>query len=285
MSHLKTAPSGAATAAPAGTRPTGTLPTGTRPSGPWLPGLHRRVRRELGVAAAALGLAAALAAAWAGLGPWFPVLALVLFVPGAALVWRGLPWHPHERFGPANRVTLGRLAVTSLFAALALQMSLQPLADPRAMGWALVAVATVTAVVDAADGPLARASGLASEFGARFDMEVDALFMLVLCVLILQFDKTGPWVLAAGLMRYAFVAAAALPRGRWLAGPLPPSTRRKTVCVLQIVALIFPLGPIIPPAWSSAIAGSGLALLTYSFAVDVAWLARARHAAASASSR
>jgi hypothetical protein len=61
---------------------------------------------------------------------------------------------------------------------------------------------------------------------------------------------------------------------KWLARPLPESTRRKTACVVQIVTLIVCLGPIIPPRVSAAIAGAGLALLVYSFAVDVAWLRR-----------
>jgi phosphatidylglycerophosphate synthase len=97
----------------------------------------------------------------------------------------------------------------------------------------------------------------------------------VLCLLIVQFGQAGPWVLAAGLMRYAFVAASWV--WRWLSRPLPPSTRRKTVCVVQIVTLITALGPIIPPAGAAAIVGAGLALLVYSFAVDVRWLARQRH--------
>jgi phosphatidylglycerophosphate synthase len=244
---------------------------------PWLAPLRRQVLREILIACAALALLAAGAAAWAGLGAWFVPQAVALFALAAAAVWRGLPQHPHARFGAANRVTLGRLVVVVLFAALAGQLALQDAADPHGLAWALVAVGTVTALVDAVDGPLARASGLASEFGARFDMETDALFILVLCVLIVLLGKAGPWVLAAGLLRYAFVAAAAVPRWGWLAQPLPPSLRRKTVCVVQIVALIVCLGPIIAYAWSSAIAAAGLAALVYSFAADVAWLAASRH--------
>jgi phosphatidylglycerophosphate synthase len=244
------------------------------PSG--LAPLRQQVLRELLIAGVVLALLAAGAAAWAGLGAWLVPQALGLFALAAAVLWRGLPWHPHARFGAANRVTLGRLVMVVLFAAVAWQLALQDVADPHALAWVLAGVGTATALVDAADGPLARASGLASEFGARFDMETDALFILVLCVLIVLLGKAGPWVLAAGLLRYAFVAAAAVPRWGWLAQPLPPSLRRKTVCVLQIVALIVCLGPMIAYAWSSAIAAAGLAALVYSFAADVAWLWRAR---------
>ncbi len=238
--------------------------------------LRRDALRELLGAALLLGLAAMALGAWAGLGARFALAALLLYGLAAGMLWRGLPLHPHARFGPANRVTLGRLAAVVLFAALAVERALQPLPDADRVAWALVVLATVAAVVDAADGPLARARGMASEFGARFDMETDALLILVLCVLIVQFGKAGPWVLAAGLMRYAFVAAAALPRGQWLNAPLPPSLRRKAVCVGLIVVLITCLGPVIPVAMSQVLAGAGLAAVAWSFGVDIAWLARAR---------
>ena len=99
----------------------------------------------------------------------------------------------------------------------------------------------------------------------------------LMSVLVLALGKTGAWVLAAGAMRYAFVlAAGAWP---WLAAPLPPSMRRKTVCVVQIVTLIVCLGPIVTPIAASAIAGAGLAALVYSFGADIFWLARRRRSA------
>jgi len=137
-----------------------------------------------------------------------------------------------------------------------------------------VVAATLTALLDAADGPLARRSGQSSEFGARFDMETDAAFTLVLCALVLQAGQAGPWVLAAGLMRYAFVVAARLLP--WLAGALPPSRRRQTVCVVQITTLIVCLGPIVPPSVAAALAAASVGLLAVSFAIDIRTLARAR---------
>lgn len=233
--------------------------------------LQRDTALALGCALLAL-LAAALAARLlAGFGAWYIAKALVLFGLGAACVWQGLAGHaPHRRFGTANAITLARLALAALLAA-ALG---EPLAARPPLAWAAVLLATLTAVLDAVDGPLARARGQASAFGARFDMETDALLVLVLSALVLQFDKAGAWVLAAGGMRYAFVLAARL--WPWLEAPLPPSWRRKTVCVVQIVALIVCLGPIVPPDWSAALAAASLALLAWSFAVDIAWLAR-RH--------
>lgn len=136
----------------------------------------------------------------------------------------------------------------------------------------VVAMGSVAAALDLADGWVARRTGTASAFGARFDMEVDALLILVLSVLVWRFGVTGPWILAAGLMRYVFVAAARF--GPWLAGALPPSRRRQTVCVVQIVSLLAALAPITPPPAGALVAGLGLAALAWSFAVDIVWLRR-----------
>ena len=100
--------------------------------------------------------------------------------------------------------------------------------------------------LDGVDGALARGRGEASEFGARFDMETDALLILVLAALVWQHDKAGAWILLAGLLRYLFVAASyVLP---WLGAALPPSRRRQTVCVVQIVSLIGALAPLVAAA-------------------------------------
>lgn len=215
---------------------------------------------------AVMAMAATIAA---GFGAGFAVRALAVFGLAAGLLFRALSSHaPHARFGSANRVTLMRLVLVALLAAGVGE----PFSDPETAAWAAIVIATTAALMDALDGPLARAQGLASEFGARFDMETDALLVLVLSLLVVHFDKAGGWILAAGLMRYAFVLAAwAMP---WLARPLPPSQRRKAVCVAQITSLIVCLGPVIPTAWSNAIAALSLAALTASFAADLAWLAR-----------
>jgi len=132
------------------------------------------------------------------------------------------------------------------------------------------AVAAAVTALDGVDGWLARRSGMASAFGARFDMEVDALLILALSLLAWQWDKAGAWVIASGLMRYVFVAAGAL--FPWLARPLPGSVRGKVVCVVQIVTLVIAIAPFVPPPASATVAAVGLIALTYSFAIDVEWL-------------
>lgn len=231
--------------------------------------LRRDAWREAWPCLLLLAVGSAAISVLGGLGPWFWLRAVVVFGIALTLVMRGLPAHaPHTRFGPANRVTLARLALVALLAAGVGE----PLTDTPTLAWAAIVIATGAALLDAIDGPLARAHGLASEFGARFDMETDALLVLVLSLLVVHFDKAGGWIAAAGLMRYAFVLAArAWP---WLGAALPPSQRRKVVCVAQITGLIVCLGPIVPLAWSQPLAAASLAALAASFAADVAWLAR-----------
>lgn len=234
-----------------------------------LAALRRDAWREALPCFLLLAALAALVGRLGELGPWFQLKAMAVFTSAFALVLAGLAAHaPNARFGAANRVTLARLALIALLAALVGE----PVAD--VIVWGSIAVATGAALLDALDGPLARHDGAASDFGARFDMETDALLVLVLSLLVLHLDKAGAWVLAAGLMRYLFVLAAR--PWPWLARALPPSQRRKTVCVVQITSLIVSLSPVIALPWSGALAAASLALLTASFAIDIAWLQRHR---------
>ncbi len=142
--------------------------------------------------------------------------------------------------GTANLVTAVRAVLVTGVAAAGLA------APTTRVAATVVVVGTVAALLDLVDGWLARRTGTATTFGARFDMEVDAALILVLSWLVWRFGVTGPWVLLSGLMRYGFVAAAVLLP--WLGRPLPPSRRRQVLCVVQIVALLVALAPFVPGA-------------------------------------
>jgi phosphatidylglycerophosphate synthase len=135
----------------------------------------------------------------------------------------------------------------------------------------------IVLLLDGADGWTARRTGLASPFGARFDMEVDALFVLVLAMLVARTGAAGGWVMIAGLLRYLFVVAGFF----WpiLTLPLPASFRRKAVCVVQILALLAALAPP-AAAVASWLCLGGLILLVYSFAADIVVLLGTRRVAA-----
>jgi phosphatidylglycerophosphate synthase len=177
--------------------------------------------------------------------------------------------HPYPRFGAANVVTTIRAIVAALVAGL-----IGYPASP-AMLWYVMGFTAVFAALDGVDGWLARTTRMASGYGARFDMETDAAFILVLSILVWQHGKAGAWVLLCGLMRYAFVAAGlVLP---WLAAPLRPTLRGRTVAMGQLLGLSVALAPAIPVPASFAVAAVTLAALTWSFAIDVVWLARQHH--------
>lgn len=191
---------------------------------------------------------------------------LAVFVGFLLILARFLSQHqPLNRFGAANTVTLLRAGIAALFAGLMGRPAPLP-----AWAWIMAALAIVALLLDGLDGWLARRSGMKSPFGARFDMEVDAFFILILAVLVWQFGKAGVWVILSGGMRYGFVLLGyALP---WLNQPLPPRRRRQTVCVIQTVALVLCLTPLLVPPISTVLAAVALGLLALSFTVDVVWL-------------
>jgi len=195
------------------------------------------------------------------------VKAIVMFAAIGLLARRSArAHHPFARFGPANHVTMVRALLVALVAGFVGEASRPAAAD------VVVSAAVIATVLDGVDGWLARRTGMTSAFGARFDMETDALLIQVLAILAWQYGKAGPWVLASGLLRYAFVAAGwVLP---WMQEPLFPSFRRKTVCVVQIVGLILTMLPSVAPPTSEWLAAGSLAALAYSFLVDTLWLWR-----------
>lgn len=192
---------------------------------------------------------------------------VVLGLIVAVLLDRVAGFHPHPRFGLGNAVTLARAGAAAVFVALAAEPA--RLAAPGA-AWGALGLALAALALDGVDGWLARRQCLASAFGARFDMEVDALLILALSALAFGLGKAGPWVLSIGLMRYAFVLAARV----WpmLGAPLPPSARRRAICAVQTSVLSALLAPILHPPVSTALAAVALVTLAVSFAIDVRWL-------------
>jgi phosphatidylglycerophosphate synthase len=211
------------------------------------------------------GLVGAFLTYMFGLDAAYLQKALAVFVAGAALVLVGLSkHHPFPAFGAANQVTVTRGALVALLAGL--------VGERTAVGLpAFVTVAAVTvAVLDGMDGWMARRRHMVSDFGARFDMETDALFIMVLAALAWQYERCGAWVLLSGLLRYVFVGAGMVVS--WLRRPLPPSRRRKVIAVVQVVGLILSLAPFVPSTITPVVAALGLCALTLSFLVDVMWL-------------
>jgi len=210
----------------------------------------------LGMLAVGVGLDAA---GWA--------VGVVYAVGTWVLLGRALRRSGTTFLGPANQVTLARATLVGGVAALAAD-SLTGHAVPAAV---FVTLAAVALALDAVDGQVARRTNSTSALGARFDMEVDAILILVLSAVVAQ--SLGPWVLAIGVFRYAFVVASwVLP---WLRAALPHRVSRKTVAAIQGVVLAVASSGLLPTPMTMAVVGTALALLIWSFTRDVAWLWRA----------
>jgi phosphatidylglycerophosphate synthase len=175
--------------------------------------------------------------------------------------------YPHAAFGLCNTVTLGRAALISLLFGALFEVH-------TVSAWLVFGLSLVVLALDGIDGWLARRSRLKSAFGAWFDMETDAALGAVLALWLLISGKTGAEILVLGFMRYVFVLAGLV----WpaLRRELPESIRRKTICVVQIGALILLVFPLLPASLVTLVATVAAALLAISFAVDTIWLVRQR---------
>lgn len=190
---------------------------------------------------------------------------LLIFGIAVVLVMRGLRYsYPHNIFGLCNVVTLMRAAMVAFLAGAVI--------DATVSSWLVFWVAAAAFSLDGIDGWLARRAGLTSQFGARFDMETDALLAAVLAMWLLTTGTTGPEILVLGFMRYLFCAASFFVTP--LRADLPVSFRRKAICVIQIGALIALLFPMTPEFLAAPVSFFAAILLCWSFAVDINWLLR-----------
>ncbi len=226
---------------------------------------------QAAAASAQLLILAGLTAAF-GLGP-LGVLVGVVYATGLlGLLSAAMRRAGRSELGPADAVTLARALLVGGVTAI--------VAEGLLTGWtaqaALVALASVALVLDAVDGKVARRTGTVSPVGARFDMEVDAFLVLVLSVHVAAI--VGPWALAIGGMRYAFVAAGRLLP--WLRGPVPPSYLAKTVAAVQGVVLVVASSGLLANPVTVALVAVALTLLVWSFARTVWQLWPARRASA-----
>jgi len=205
------------------------------------------------------------------------IVGLAFYVAIAALILGSLHRHDrHKSFGSANVLTLLRAATTSLFFGILSDFGLiRTLASNTELRWILTVLGAVAFLLDGFDGRVARRRGMATDFGARFDMEADALLMVALALLVYSSGQTGAWVIVSGLLRYLFVIGGHF----WttLAAPLLPSGRRKIIYFVQMAILIVVLAPVIAPELGWMLCAVGLSLLGCSFGADCLRLAtRAR---------
>jgi len=221
------------------------------------------VRRGLGGCVAGLAVLLALL----GVGPvgWVAGLGCAAVLAGAT--GRRAVVDGVERFGPADVVTLARATLACAVAALVGDAS-----TGAVVVAALVPLTVLALVLDFVDGRVARRTGTASAFGGRIDGEADAFLILVLSVYVAR--TAGAWVLAMGLVRYAYAVATWLVP--WMQRQLPPRYWRKVVAAYVGIALALAASAVLPSAATYVVLGVGVALLAESFGRDVVWLWRRR---------
>ena len=230
--------------------------------------LRSFVMLELAAGLAAAGTLALGLQFWLKTSPAWVAGSVLAYLSVAAAVLRFWPAR-EKRFGWPNRVTLARAVLVAVLAGV---LALPEIVQRH--GGVLTTLAVAALLLDGLDGWVARLLDGATRFGARFDMEVDALLILVLSIAVVLGGRAGAWVLAIGGMRYAFVLAGFLLP--WMRRELPASMWRKGICVAQGIVLAAALLPWLPVSLVQLTLALSLAALVYSFGRDTAWLWRHR---------
>jgi phosphatidylglycerophosphate synthase len=188
-------------------------------------------------------------------------------ITSAALA-HGISRYRVEGLRQADWVTLARASLAVGVAALVADSFDRP--APVSL---LVSISALALALDAVDGWVARRTRSTGTLGAQFDGEVDAFLILVLSVFVAR--SAGAWVLAIGMARYAFLAAA-WPL-MWMRTALPSRYWRKVVAATQGIALTVAAAGVLPLALTQVVLVAALILLAESFGRDVWWLWGERH--------
>jgi phosphatidylglycerophosphate synthase len=159
---------------------------------------------------------------------------------------------------PANLVTTARVAAVAAL----------PWCAGALPGWGVAAWAFGCFAADGLDGWLARRRAAATAFGAAFDQDTDAFFVMMLCLLLVARGSVPAWGLVAGLWRYAYVVLIRLVPAR---GEAPRSRIGRHVFALLVLCLVPGLAV---PAAAPPLVAVGTALVTWSFGRSLMWSLR-----------
>lgn len=170
--------------------------------------------------------------------------------------WRG-HHTPSGAFGLGNAITVLRWLMAS-------SVGLVP--DPVPT-WALGCVVLGVFALDGLDGWVAKRRGETSEFGAHFDMETDAYFVLLLGIELFTRGRHGAWILVPGSLRYVYVLALALVPAR--RGDQPRFTFGRHAFTGLMLGLT--LGMLLGEPWGTVPTLLGCGLVTASFSYSFYW--------------
>lgn len=153
-----------------------------------------------------------------------------------------------QRLTAATWVTLSRGWALVLFAGVVTLGG-----SSERIAWLAVGLFGLSAVLDAADGWLARRTDTVSALGSRLDTETDALLVLVGTVAVVGLGSVPVVFLAVGLARYGFVAGVTLRRRRGQPlNDLAPSRFRQFTGAAIMGTIALGLLPAIDPTLSRA---------------------------------
>jgi CDP-diacylglycerol---glycerol-3-phosphate 3-phosphatidyltransferase len=148
-------------------------------------------------------------------------------------------------------LTIGRGFLIALVAAYAAGAAEGP------ARWAPGALYTLAAVLDAADGALARRTARVTSLGAKLDVVTDALGLFVAPIVGVRWGRLPPWYLALGAAYPAFQVA--LEARRALGWPvfterLRVDPRARFFAGVQMVVVAASLFPVLPRGitWTAA---------------------------------
>jgi len=216
-----------------------------------------------------------------------PVKGAILAAPAAAYILYllrrnlGLNTRADDRnlmasLGPANWVTLARGGLIALLAGFWLQPWPASTSGPGWTGWVPGTLYMTAVIGDALDGFIARTTATQTQLGELLDTRIDALGILVACLLAVDYGRLPAYYLIAGLAYYALRLAIGLRKksGR----PCSEIQRRPGARVMAGIQMIF-LGivllPLFPPQLTRIAAVFVLIPFLAGFLVD--WQVVCRH--------
>lgn len=174
------------------------------------------------------------------------------------LATAGNNWTEKGIFGKANTLTAFRLLAVFYLALYGFHLN----------NYCVLIIGLVILILDGVDGWLAKRNYESSEFGAYFDKETDAFFMLILCLLAIGNGFIWSWVLLLGLLRYLFAMFLFLYKTEVKAERRSRMGRIIYVIVVSsLLSAFLPFPVIYQPAILLA-----TALLGYSFSRDILWI-------------
>jgi phosphatidylglycerophosphate synthase len=210
-------------------------------------GLRPSLEVQLSRHAAVMILASA-AAVTTGWNAWVALPAAFSF----AVLWQHRM--PHRSLLPGG-VGLADALTGARFVVLVAAASI-----PGAGGGWILAAFAFNVVLDVLDGHVARTLGEASPFGAAFDREVDAFFVLVAYLHFHLDGWLGVWVLMAGILPYAYRLLASVA-----STPIAAGHKERIAAPLAGLNFLMLLAAVAVPAYSSPILGLSVAVICVSF--------------------